>query len=131
MKTDWKIFLVLIPGALLGAGAGALVAAFQLPADVSFASVLQTTGIILMVGSIILRILLSERGLKLSEYGGLGLNGICVLLAGVIAISLTSLVLEAGAANAAAAIAIVVLAAISAIGLTAAGAFAFARLRRR
>jgi FtsH-binding integral membrane protein len=131
LKTDWKIFLVLIPGALLGAGAGALVAAFQFAADASFASVLQTTGIILMVGSIILRILLSERGLKLSEYGGLGLNGICVLLAGVIAISLTSLVLEAGVANAAAAIAIVVLAAISAIGLTAAGAFAFARLRRR
>ena len=76
MKTDWKILLVLLPGALLGSGAGALVAAFQFPTAASFASVLQATGIILMVGSIILRILLSERGLKLSDYGGLGINGI-------------------------------------------------------
>jgi FtsH-binding integral membrane protein len=131
LKTDWKIFVVLAPGALLGAGAGALVAAFQFAAVAPFASSLQTTGIILMVGSIILRILLSERGLKLSDYGGLGLNGICVLLTGVVAISLTSLVLDTGGANAVAAIAVVVLGVIPAIALTAAGALAFARLHRR
>lgn len=131
MKTDWKILLVLLPGALLGAGAGALVAAFQFAAAGSFASVLQTTGIVLMVGSIILRILLSERGLKLGDYGGLGINGICVLLSGVIAISLTSLFVEAGNTSAATAIAVVLLAGIPALLLTAAGAFAFARMRRR
>lgn len=131
MRTDWKILLVLLPGALLGAGAGALVAAFQFAAAGAFASVLQTTGIILMVGSIILRILLSERGLKLGDYGGLGINGICVLLAGVAAISLTSLVLEMGTADAVTAIAVVLLAAIPALLLTAGGAYAFARLRRR
>ena len=92
---------------------------------------LQTTGIILMVGSIILRILLSERGLKLGDYGGLGINGICVLLAGVAAISMTSLVLETGTADAVTAIAVVLLAAIPALLLTAGGAYAFARLRRR
>lgn len=131
MKTDWKILLVLLPGALLGAGAGALVAAFQFVATAPFASTLQATGIILMVGSIILRILLSERGLKLSDYGGLGINGICVLLSGVMAISFTSLVLETGNANAVTAVAVVVLAGMPALLLTAAGAFAFARLRRR
>ena len=131
LKTDWKILVVLLPGALLGAGAGALVAAFQFAAAASFGSTLQTAGIVLMVGSIILRILLSERGLRLGDYGGLGINGICVLLSGVIAISLTSLVLETGNANAATAVAAVVLAAVPALLLTAAGAFAFARLRRR
>ena len=131
MKTDWKILLVLLPGALLGAGAGALVAAFQFATAEAFASALQTTGIILMVGSIILRILLSERGLKLGEYGGLGINGICVLLAGVVAISLASLVLEAGNAGAVTAVAVALLAAIPALLLTAAGEYSFARLRRR
>lgn len=131
MKTDWKILLVLLPGALLGAGAGALVAAFQFAAAASFASVLQTTGIILMVGSIILRILLSERGLKLSDYGGLGVNSICVLLAGAIAISLTSLMLETGNISAAMAVSAVVLAGIPALLLTVVGALAFARLRGR
>jgi hypothetical protein len=131
VKTDWKILLVLLPGALLGAGAGALVAAFQFATAGAIASVLQTTGIILMVGSIILRILLSERGLKLGDYGGLGINGICVLLSGVIAISLTSLFVETGNASATTAIAAVLLAGIPALLLTAAGAFAFARLRRR
>ena len=131
MKTDWKILFVLLPGAMLGAGAGALVAAFQFAGAEAFASTLQTTGIILMVGSIILRILLSERGLKLSDYGGLGVNGICVLLSGVIAISLAGLLLESGAASAAIVVAAVVLAGIPALLLTAAGAFAFARLRRR
>ena len=131
MKTDWKILLVLLPGALLGSGAGALVAAFQFPTAASFASVLQATGIILMVGSIILRILLSERGLKLSDYGGLGINGICVLLSGVIAISLTSAVLQTGNASGALAVAVAVLSAVPALVLTAAGAFAFAKLRQR
>jgi hypothetical protein len=131
VKTDWKILLVLLPGALLGVGAGALVAAFQFATTGAFASVLQTTGIILMVGSIILRILLSERGLKLGDYGGLGINGICVLLAGVAAISLTSLVQETGNASAVTAVAGVLLAAIPALLLTAAGAYAFARMRRR
>jgi hypothetical protein len=131
VKTDWKILPVLLPGALLGAGAGSLVGAFQFAAAASFSYVLQATGIVLMVGSIILRILLSERGLKLSDYGGLGVNGICVLLAGVIAISLTGLVLETSNANAGAAIATVVLAVVPALLLTAAGAFAFARLRGR
>jgi hypothetical protein len=131
LKTDWKILLVLLPGALLGAGAGALVAAFQFASAGSFASSLQTTGIILMVGSIILRIVLSERGLKLSDYGGLGINGICVLLAGVVAISLTGLVLEGGNAKAPAAVAAVLLAGIPALLLTAVGAFAFARFRGR
>ena len=131
MKTDWKILLVLLPGALLGSGAGALVAAFQFAAAASFASVLQATGIILMVGSIILRILLSERGLKLSDYGGLGINGICVLLSGVAAISLTSAVLQTGNTTGALAVAVSVLSAVPALVLTAVGAFAFARLRRR
>jgi drug/metabolite transporter (DMT)-like permease len=131
LKTDPKILLVLLPGALLGAGAGALVAAFQFASAGAFASVQQTTGIIMMIGSIILRILLSERGLKLSDYGGLGINGICVLLSGVIAISLTSGVLETGNASAMAAIAAALLAAVSALALTAAGAFAFAKLRRK
>jgi hypothetical protein len=131
LRTDWKILLVLLPGALLGAGAGALVAAFQFASTAPFASTLQATGIVLMVGSIILRILLSERGLKLSDYGGLGTNGICVLLSGVIAISFTSLLMETGNADAATAVAAVVLAGMPALLLTAAGAFAFARLRRR
>ncbi|HEX5007527.1 MAG TPA: hypothetical protein VFV70_10470 [Hyphomonadaceae bacterium] len=131
MKTDWKILPVLLPGALLGAGAGALVAAFQFAEAASFAGLLQTTGIILMIGSIILRILLSERGLKLSDYGGLGINGICVLLAGVITIWLTSAILQAGSATGPLTIAAVVLSGIPALLLTAAGAFAFARLRQR
>jgi hypothetical protein len=131
LKTDWKILLVLLPGALLGAGAGALVAAFQFAAASSFASALQTTGIILMVGSIILRILLSERGLKLGDYGGLGINGICVLLSGVAAISLVGVVLETGNASAEVAIVVTLLAAVPALLVTAAGAFAVARFRRR
>jgi FtsH-binding integral membrane protein len=131
LKTDWKILLVLSPGALLGAGAGALVAAFQFAAASSLAAALQTTGIILMVCSIILRILMSERGLKLSDYGGLGINGICVLLSGVIAISLTNVVLQTESATGALAVAAIVLSGVPALLLTAAGALAVARLRQR
>jgi hypothetical protein len=116
---------------LLGAGAGALVAAFQFPTAGSLSATLQATGIILMVGSIILRILLSERGLRLGDYGGLGVNGICVLLAGVIAISLTSFLLEIGSASAVTTVVVIVLAGVPALLLTAAGAFALARLRQR
>jgi hypothetical protein len=47
------------------------------------------------------------------------------------AISFTSLVLETGNASAVTAVAVVVLAGMPALLLTAAGAFAFARLRRR
>lgn len=131
MKTDWKILLVLLPGALLGAGAGAIVAAFQFAAALPMGSALQATGIILMVGSIILRILLSERGLRLSDYGGLGVNGICVLASGVIAILITGLLLESGSAGAAVTVAAVVLATVPAMLLTAAGAVTFARWRGR
>ena len=131
MKTDWKILLVLLPGALLGAGAGGLVAAFQVAAAAPLASALQMTAIVMMIGSIILRILLSERGLKLSDYGGLGINGVCIFLAGVMAISLASLILEIGGVSSTVATVVVALAGIPALLLTAAGAIAFARLRRK
>lgn len=126
-----KIPAVLLPGALLGAGAGALVTAFQFEGAVSAASMLQTAGIALMIGSIVLRIALSQSGLRLTDYGGLLANGACVFLSGLATIAALTLVLQAGAAGLLQLGAALTLAWIPSLLLTALGVGALAELRRR
>jgi len=130
MKTDWKILPVLLPGALLGAGAGALVAAFQFDWAISAASLLQTAGIVLMVSSIVLRIVLSQGGLSLSDYGGLLVNGVCVFLSGLATTAVLALMLRDGEADILQVGSALTLAWIPCLLLTALGAAAFATLRR-
>lgn len=131
MKTDWKIVPVLLPGALLGAGAGALVTAFQFPWAAGAASTLQTAGIVIMIGSIVLRIGLSQAGFSLADYGGLFLNGACVFLSGLATIGALTLALREGEANAAELAGALALAWIPCLLLTAFVAAAYVRLRRR
>jgi hypothetical protein len=130
VKTDWKILPVLLPGALLGVGAGALVAAFQFDWAVSVASPLQTAGIVVMVGSIVLRILLSQAGLSLADYGGLLFNGVCVFLSGIATIAAVAFVLRDGKADLLQLGSALTLAWIPCLLLTAVGATCFAALRR-
>ena len=88
MQVSWKTWVVLMPGALLGAGVGAVLAIYlgYMPFDIVTA--VQTAGIGIAVGSLILRMVLSERGLRLTEHAGLLSNWICTFLAGALVIYL-------------------------------------------
>jgi hypothetical protein len=130
VKAAWKILIVLLPGALLGAGAGALVTAFQFEHAVSVASVLPTAGIALMTGSIVLRIALSQNGLRLTDHGGLLANGACVLLSGLATIGMLTWVLQDGAAGLPQLLLALTLALISCLVLTALGVAGLAKLRK-
>ena len=80
MKAFLKAVGVLLPGALLGAGAGVLLAGFQIDPASPLVSTLQATGIGLMVGSIVLRIVLAQRGFAISGAAALAFNTACVFL---------------------------------------------------
>jgi uncharacterized membrane protein YfcA len=82
LKISWKTWAVLTPGGLLGAGVGAVLAVYLGAAPVEIINAVQTVGIGLAVGSLILRVVLSERGLRLTEHAGLLSNWICTFLAG-------------------------------------------------
>lgn len=88
MQVSWKTWAVLAPGGLLGAGVGAVLSVYlgRVPAEV--VNAVQTAGIGLAVGSLILRVALSERGLRLTEHAGLLSNWIGAFLAGAIIIFL-------------------------------------------
>jgi hypothetical protein len=84
LKVSWKTWVVLLPGALLGAGVGAVLAVYLgfVPQVGDITNAVQIFGIGLAVGSLILRVALSERGLRLTEHAGLLSNWICTFLAG-------------------------------------------------
>lgn len=128
-KVDWKLLAVLLPGGLLGAGAGALVTAFQYEWALHAAPILQVAGIGLMVGSIILRIALSQNGLRLTDHAGLLANWACVFLSGLGTIAALMLNLQGHAADPILLGAILALAWIPCLLVTALGVAAFARMR--
>lgn len=82
VKVSWKTWAVLVPGGLLGSGVGAVLAIYLGAIPFEIINVLQTAGIGLAVGSLILRVVLSERGLRLTEHAGLLSNWVCTFLAG-------------------------------------------------
>jgi len=90
LKVSWKTWVVLLPGALLGAGVGAVLAVYLafVPWFADITNTVQVFGIGLAVGSLILRVVLSERGLRLTEHAGLLSNWICTFLAGAMIILL-------------------------------------------
>jgi hypothetical protein len=75
---------------LLGAGVGAVLAVYLgfVPWFADIANTVQVFGIGLAVGSLILRVVLSERGLRLTDHAGLLSNWICTVLAGAMIILL-------------------------------------------
>ncbi len=132
MKTDSKILAVPLPGGLLGAGAGALVAGFQFHSGAAALPVLQPLGIALMTGSIILRIALSQRGLSLADYGGLLLNGACVFISGLASVAVLAWSLQAESTpSVVGVIGPMALALLLGVGVTAIAAFLVVRLRRK
>jgi hypothetical protein len=82
LKASWKTWAVLTPGGLLGAGVGAVLAVYLNAVPFEIVNMAQTVGIGLAVGSLILRVVLSERGLRLTEHAGLLSNWICTFLTG-------------------------------------------------
>jgi hypothetical protein len=82
LKVSWKTWAVLTPGGLLGAGVGAVLAVYFNAVPFEIVNTVQTVGIGLAVGSLILRVVLSERGLRLTEHAGLLSNWICTFLSG-------------------------------------------------
>jgi hypothetical protein len=88
LKVSWKTWAVLTPGGLLGAGVGAVLAVYLGAMPFEIVNTVQTVGIGLAVGSLILRVVLSERGLRLTEHAGLLSNWICTFLAGGVLIFL-------------------------------------------
>lgn len=82
VKVSWKTWAVLIPGGLLGSGVGAILAIYLGAVPFEIINMLQTAGIGLAIGSLILRVVLSERGLRLTEHAGLLSNWVCTFLAG-------------------------------------------------
>ncbi len=81
-KPVWKIAAALLPGALMGAGAGALLGAFQIPAASALVAPLQFGGIVLMLGSMGLRMALSLVGIALTAFAGMVSNYVCLFLSG-------------------------------------------------
>src|SRR5690349_24075526 len=77
-----------MPGGLLGAGVGAVLAVYVGATPAQIVNVVQTVGIGLAVGSLILRVVLSERGLPLTGHAGLLSNWISTFLAGALVIFL-------------------------------------------
>jgi hypothetical protein len=75
-----KAIGVLLPGALLGAGAGVLMAGFQVDPASPLVSRLQTIGIAVMVGAIVLRIVLAQRGFAISGTAALAFNTGCMFV---------------------------------------------------
>lgn len=67
----------------MGAGLGALLAGAQLPPGSPLMTPLQMGGIVLMVGSIALRMALSQAGLQLMAHAGLLSNYACLFAAGL------------------------------------------------
>ncbi len=96
MKAFLKAVGVLLPGALLGAGAGVLLAGFQVDPALPLVSTLQTIGIALMVGSIVLRIVLAQRGFAISGASSLAFNTGCVFLTAFVTYGLLAGVLHQG-----------------------------------
>lgn len=126
MKAFLKAVGVLLPGALLGAGAGVLLAGFQVDPASPLVSTLQTIGIALMVGSIVLRILLAQRGFAISGSVSLAFNTGCVFLTAMVTYGLLSGVLHQGGA---ALYAVIGLAWIPCLAITALGQILFAAWR--
>lgn len=96
MNAFLKAAGVLLPGALLGAGAGVLLAGFQADPSSAFVSRFQTIGIGLMVGSIVLRIVLAQRGLAISGATALAFNTGCVFVSAFVTYGLLAGVLHQG-----------------------------------
>jgi hypothetical protein len=82
LKVSWKTWAVLTPGGLLGAGVGVVLAVYLGAMPIEIVNAAQTVGIGFAVSSLILRVVLSERGLRLTEHAGLLSNWICTFLAG-------------------------------------------------
>ena len=96
MNPFWKSVGVLLPGALLGAGVGVLLAGFQFDPASPLVSTFQTIGITLMVGSIVLRILLAQRGFAISGMSSLAFNAGCTVLTAAVTYGLLNGVLHQG-----------------------------------
>ena len=126
MKVSWKTWAVLVPGGLLGAGVGAVLAVYVGAVPFEIANMVQTTGIGLAVLSLILRVGLSERGLRLTEHAGLLSNWICTFLAGGILIYLFQNVPWPSPASALPALGLVAVACIPAMALVVLGLLVFA-----
>ena len=71
-----KTLIVLAPGGLMGAGVGALIGAFSMDPASPAVFPLQVVGIMLWLGAIGFRVLLSEAELRLSTFAGLISNSV-------------------------------------------------------
>jgi hypothetical protein len=126
VKAFLKAIGVLLPGALLGAGAGVLLAGFQVDPASPLVNTLQTIGIALMVGSIVLRIILAQRGFAISGSASLAFNTGCVFLTAFVTYGLLAGVAPQGGATM---YAVIGLAWIPCLALAALGQILFAAWR--
>jgi hypothetical protein len=82
MNSTTKTLIVLAPGGLMGAGVGALIGAFSTDPASPAVFPLQVVGVMMWLGAIALRFLLSEAELRLSTFAGLISNSVATFLSG-------------------------------------------------